>query len=326
MKNSGAKCPKCNGTNTSSNGTIDALGREFWTCHDCVERNRIEVEKMKIETKLMLEKLDDNNPDDAFKRFELENNLEQTALTSGPATGACSFFIIHKNKGDEALKKTLSKFEELKKQIKVSPVPGLTYKFLNDNGFLQKKSEEISSNPFQNTTKKENTMDLDKTRKLSQEGQGDMVNCPKCKKLVWKNAIECPGCKCNVKEELDKLKKLEEKKIRLERVCPVCKNIPSRTTYYEETFYYIQGEKYRLSGYNEVTLLRCNNCGWEEKITGDSYEFLHEGADVNRPGTKEHKIYQKKYCPDCGKQTIDGGQCSQCLESRRNNWSSAWGY
>jgi predicted RNA-binding Zn-ribbon protein involved in translation (DUF1610 family) len=62
----------------------------------------------------------------------------------------------------------------------------------------------------------------------------------------------------------------------------------------------------------ETALIKCSNCGWEEEISGDTYELLFDGANVNRPGTKDHQIYKKRYCPDCGKQTFDGDRCSSC--------------
>ncbi|WP_461246907.1 hypothetical protein [Treponema sp. R6D11] len=154
-----------------------------------------------------------------------------------------------------------------------------------------------------------------------------LINCPNCKKSVWDGASECPNCKCNVKERLAEIKKLEEKKKRLEQVCPECKNIPSKSTYYRENkkYYGWDDPSGKLTGYTEITILKCSNCGWETEIHGDSYGFLFDGADINRPGTKDHQIYKKIFCKDCGKELFHGklflGLCPDCqlIYSKKNN-------
>jgi DNA-directed RNA polymerase subunit RPC12/RpoP len=90
-------------------------------------------------------------------------------------------------------------------------------------------------------------------------------------------------------------------------VCPECKNLSSKITYYNENF---KGSDYqsnkKLVSYTEITFLKCSNCGWETEIYGDRYGFLIDGTNVNRPGTKEHKIYKAIYCQDCGKEIFQG--------------------
>jgi len=156
-----------------------------------------------------------------------------------------------------------------------------------------------------------------------------LINCPNCKKQVFDGANECPNCKCNVKERLAEIRKQEEKKKSLEQVCPECKKTPSKTIYFEEKKgYYGWGDSIgHLVGYRETTLLKCTNCGWETIVYGDEYGFLFDGADINRPGTKEHKIYKERYCQDCGVKVFQGSnetRCPACLEKYDRRLPPRW--